>query len=476
MSLDQIINITISRRTTQPSRAGFGTPLIAAYFPVDIFNERVRAFGSLSAMEDVGFVATDPAYKQAAAIFAQNPSPATVKVGRRATAPQQVLHVVPGAVTEGDAHNLSITGYADAAFASRGADGNYNTDTQLLTVTAGNDAEDLVDAWIATLAVTGDYTLTKGNPGGGSASYLIITADNTTMDGLLFGVKYTVNGVPQGVDDVTAGSAGTGLTTDLGAIYDEDPDWYGLCLDSNSQTEIEAAAEWVSSNKKILVAQTQDLDVANVSVALDTTSVAYTLKSNSYTQTMLFWHTDNLDYVSGAMLGRALSTTPGSITWAHKQLTGVTAQQLTDNQLGILQASVSSPSGGKDVNTVTSINSISVTRYGSSMQGEFMDVQRYADYLEARLSEDTYAALVNNDKIPLTDAGINVLKGIWLARLNEGVTIGALLDDPEPTVEVPLASALSQEDRANRHLTGCKFRAQLAGAVHFLTLTGELAA
>jgi hypothetical protein len=230
------------------------------------------------------------------------------------------------------------------------------------------------------------------------------------MDGLIFGVTYDVDSKTRGVNDVTPDP---GIATDLAAIQTYDPDWFGLCIDSNSQAEIESAASWVQANGKLFVCQTQDVDVAGTSVASDTTSVAAVLKSNSYTSTMLFYHRNNLDMVSGAMLGKALPYTPGSINWAYQQLAGVQAQDLTDNELTNLQASVGSPTGGKDVNTVTSLNGISITRYGTSMQGEFMDVYRYALYLEARLQEDVYAALVNNSKLPMSDPGIQSIRGIW---------------------------------------------------------------
>ena len=472
MSLDQIISITVERRTTQPTQAGFGTPLIAAHFPISVFSDRTRSYSSLTALTD-DFETTDPVYLQAEAILSQSPSPSSFKVGRRALAPQQVLNVSPDAPVAGEVHTVTVTGYKDVAFASRGTAGNYVSDTYALTIAAESDEEDIVDAFVLEFGTTnpneGDWTATKS--GTGAAALLVITADNSTMDGLIFGVTYDVDSKTRGVNDVTPDP---GIATDLAAIQTYDPDWFGLCIDSNSQAEIESAASWVQANGKLFVCQTQDVDVAGTSVASDTTSVAAVLKSNSYTSTMLFYHRNNLDMVSGAMLGKALPYTPGSINWAYQQLAGVQAQDLTDNELTNLQASVGSPTGGKDVNTVTSLNGISITRYGTSMQGEFMDVYRYALYLEARLQEDVYAALVNNSKLPMSDPGIQSIRGIVLARLEEGVTIGALLGSPEPTCTVPRASEISASDRANRLLSGVTFRAQLAQAVNFVAIEGEL--
>ena len=468
MSLDQIISISVERRTTQPTQTGFGTPLIAAYFPTSVFSDRVRSFSTLTSLTDVGFKTTDPVYLQAEAILSQNPSPASFKVGRRALAPQQVLEITPTDLGVGEVHTVTITGYADSAFASRA----QVIDTASYTVVTSDTATLICDGLRAALTPTGDYAE-------GGTSTLTITASNTTMEGLIFGVEYTVDGKTRSVDDITtvdqfAADIGAGIATDLAAIQTYNSDWFGLCLDSNSRVEIEDAASWTQANRKLFVAQTQDADVAALPASSDTTSVAAVLKSNSYTGTMLFYHRNNLDMVSGAMLGKALPSTPGSINWAYQQLAGVQAQDLTDSEIIELQASVGDPALGKDVNTVTSLNGISVTRYGTSAQGEFMDVYRYALYLEARLQEDVFAALVNNSKLPMSDAGINAIRGIVLARLEEGVTIGALLGSPEPTCAAPRASDISSANRANRLLSDVTFRAQLAQAVNFVAIEGEL--
>ena len=106
--------------------------------------------------------------------------------------------------------------------------------------------------------------------------------------------------------------------------------------------------------------------------------------------------------------------------------------------------------------------------------GEFADVIRGADWLKARIQEDVFAALVQEDKLPLTDAGINVIKGLILGRLWEGVSNGFLAPDPEPNVTVPRAVDIPVADKAARKLTGVTFRAYLAGAIHYTVIEGEL--
>lgn len=480
--LNQIITVQIDRNTTTPTQQGFGTAALVGFFPTSIFPERVRTYTSLEALITDGFTASDPVYKMAAALKAQNPSPPQWKVGRRASPPQQILEVTPDAPVVGEVHRLEITGYGDSAFSAR----TEVTDVAEVTVTTEVDAEDIIDGWLTDLATPGgDYTPAK--VGLTTAATMTITADNTdvTMDGLLFNTVYTVNGLPRGIDDVTieddvAGDIGAALQADLAAIYAEDPDWYALAIDSNSQVEIAGAtgsggaASWVNSNKKIAVFQTQDIIVASQNVTTDTTSVAADLRDANNDRAMLFCHRGNLDYVSCAMLGRALPEDSGSITWAYKQLSGVLTQRFTAGELSNMSPSVSDPTGGKNVNTLTTLAGVNVTRYGQTSGGEFMDIARGADWLEARITERVYTLLVNNDKLPYTDAGIQAVVGEVLAQLQAGIARDFIAPDPEPTVTAPLARDVSAADKGGRILRDVKFRATLAGAIHYVVIEGEL--
>lgn len=103
-----------------------------------------------------------------------------------------------------------------------------------------------------------------------------------------------------------------------------------------------------------------------------------------------------------------------------------------------------------------------------------MDVMRGTDWLAARIQERVYALLIQNDKVPFTDAGIQAVKGEILAQLQAGVARDFLASDPEPTCTVPRAADVSAADKGNRQLNNVKFRATLAGALHKVTIEGEL--
>jgi len=455
MSLDQIITLNIDRTTVTPTAQGFGQPCVVAYFPTTIFPERTREYSNLTDMVTDGFLVTDPAYLAVSSCLAQNPSPPTVKVGRRALPPQQVLRIAPPDPSAGGTWTINITGYTAAGVSV--------TDSATTTQAPAADEEDVVDSWIVFLTVNGDYTAVK--EGTGSSATLLVTALNTTagVDGLLFGITAD-NG-----STVTDETPDPGIATDLAAIATYDPDWYGLIIDSNGEDEIAAAAGWVASAEpeKIFACQTQDPDVANVADSSDTTSIAAVLKAASRERTMLFFHRNNLEYACAAMLGNALPEDPGTINWSYRILTGATAQGLTTSQQGILE--------DKNANYVVSLAGVTATRWGSSSQGEWMDVIRGSDWVKARIQERLYGVLLQLDKVPYTDGGLQIIRSEILAQLQTGVDRGFLAAEPAPTCTVPRASEVSQADKGNRVVNDVTFRAVLAGAVNKIAIEGTLA-
>jgi hypothetical protein len=286
---------------------------------------------------------------------------------------------------------------------------------------------------------------------------------------MIFGVTYSVNDGSRGVDNLTPDPT-IKIATDLTNIEAYDPDWYGLCMDSDGRDEIwdevavTGAANWVESNDKLFVCQTADILVTDD--AGEETSIAYELKDANFDRTMLFAHRNNRDRVSAAMLGRALPEAAGSITWALKELNAVSSQDFSTSEINI--------ANDKEVNVITTIAGVAVTRFGTASGGEFMDVMRGADWIAARIAERIYGTLISNDKISFTDAGISVIKNEVLAQLDAGVARDFLAPLPEPTCTVPRAADVSAANKGNRHLPDVTFRAVLAGAVHTVAIEGQL--
>lgn len=435
MSLSDIVSVSITAETTSVSREGFGTPLLAAYHT--LWAERVREYSSLSEMVDDGFSALGPIYRGAAKIFGQNPRPQTLKIGRKALPTTQVVHVIPFNTTAGAVNSFTVV-HPDG------------TETAVSYTNGGAETvATIVTALTALLAAIPDHVAVD--------STTHVTCTGTA--GFLFDYK-SVNIKTIKLFDA---SANPGVATDLAAIRAEDSDWYGLALDSNSEAEVLAAAAWAEAEKIIFGANTADHGAKD---AVITTDVMSDLETAAYARTFCMWSGSILSYAGAAWLGKCLPFDPGSETWAFKTLAGVAVDNLTTAE----QTAIRNKTG----NYYTEVAGVNITRPGWTAAGEFIDITRYVDFLGARLQENCFSLFVNNVKLPYTDASVDLVRAEILAQLRRGIAAGAIAADPEPTVTAPKVADIAAADRAARHLPDVTFTAQLAGAIHSLTITGTL--
>lgn len=433
MSLDDIVSVQVRAETATPTREGFGTPLFAAYHTR--YLDRVREYASLQGITDDGFTSTSPVYLAASKIFSQSPRPRTIKIGRRASAPSESLRFTPTSAVQGVVYTITFVGATDLSVT--------------YTVPGSASIASVCTALTALIDALSGLGATDGT------THVDVTSDTP---GVLFGVRGLNKELE--VEDRTADP---GLAADLTAIETADPDWYGLCLDSNSKAEILVAAAWLETRKKIGSFDSGDSGIAKSVV---TTDVASGLMTGNYARSHLLAKKEVRGFAGAALLGERLPAAPGSDTWALKTLRSVPADRWTTTETSAIQnkrASFYSTVAGRDV-----------VQGGRSGAGEWMDVTRFIDWLTARIKEDVFAALINAPKIPYTDEGVDRIRAVIYAVLEEGVRAGGLAASPAPTVTAPKVADVSAVDRGNRYLPDVRFTAQLAGAIHTLAITGTV--
>jgi hypothetical protein len=440
MSLEDIISVSITAQTTTVSRLGFGTPLIARFH--NVFASVVREYKTLTAMTDDGWPATDPAVLIATKIASQNPKPAKWKIGKRTTAPAQAVRFTPVNTTEDYVYEFDIVvGTTTTAISY----------TVLAAATVNSIAtalQPLIDAVAGITAVdaTGSVTVTTDTAG----DLVDFVRVSDKPDDLQF-------------KDETADP---GIAADLTAIETVDPDgWYALLLDSQGEAEILAAAAWIEARKKIFLCNTSDTEVVDNVV---TTDVMSDLQSFAYARTAIIYSQARLlNWTGAAWGGNRLPSDPGSSTWAFKTLASVQVDaNLTGGQVSVIESK-----GGNVYRTIAGVN---VTTFGITASGEYVDVTRFIDWLDARIKERIFGVLINNAKIPYTDKGVGLMTAQVLAQLNQGITAGGLAADPAPVVTAPLVADIDPADKASRVLPDINFTATLAGAIHQLVITGVL--
>ena len=441
-SLDSIVDVQISKETATVSRVGFGTPATLTYHTV--FPEFARTYGSLSEMVSDGFTTSSREYKMAAAVFAQNPRPRSIVIGRRANAPRRTVDLTPKSpVLPLTAYDIEINGETMAyttdatptvAEITLGLTTDINTGTQNVLATDGTTKVTIVSA---------------DAPGGSAADDVPFLVD---FDPSLWEIKDVGVDPTPGIDD------------DLADLILANDDWYGLVADAHSPSEISALAAAIeaAASPKIYIADSQDSDI----IKTGSSDIASTLKTAAYDRTGLIYHPSADPSAAASWLGRQLPTDPGSTTWMFKRLTGVATYSLTTGEQGFID--------GKNGNHYQTVADAPITATGKMASGEFIDVTRFVDWLTARIKENVFRVLTINPKIPYTNLGIQTIANEVEGVLKNGATQGGIDGEQAIIVEAPLAEDVDANDKASRLLPDVTFIATLAGAVHKVEIRGTV--
>lgn len=444
-ALSNYSSIAITRDTLASARRGFGKMLLLSSTPrivTQFGSTRTREYSSYAEVIVDFPSTTGPEALFAAAAFAQEPHVASVVIGRAALQPTKVVTITP-VVQNSHLYTLRL-----------GGDG-ATTTTCTFTSDASATATEICDA-LRTLinAIVGKNFLATGT------TTIIVTADAV---GKWFWVEQTDLGADF---TITETHADPGVATDLAAIALANPDWYALYTIYNSNAYALAAAAWVQSNERVYLLETNETTSASTAVGnSETLDDIHTL---GYTRTHGVWHGYPGELALAAEGGLGLSYAPGSVTFALKRLTGVTPNQLTSTHRTNITA--------RKANSYEPVGDtgIAVTFDGTVASGEYLDVIRDLDFVKDDISKAVFDVLVGNPKLPYTNAGIAVIQGVILARLNAHVGMGIFSNDPAPAVTVPLVADVSAADKAARRLTNVRFTATLAGAVHSVQVTGTV--
>jgi len=273
------------------------------------------------------------------------------------------------------------------------------------------------------------------------------------------------------VSRVVVGRADSGdadVAASLAAIQAEDNSWYGLVVDQAFEDDVADIAAWVEANKRLGFYWTTDADVPD---ATKTTDIASTLKGMAYDRAVTIWNpmpmdgaTEKPDYPDAAWVGEGFPYEPGTSTWAYKTLKGISPANVSGKETTLQN---------KNCNYYSEVGGVNITQEGKVASGEWIDIIIGTDWIEARLSEAVYSALVNNRKIPYDDSGITLIEGLVKGVLNQAAAAGILQAD-SIVVTVPRYADIPQADKLARKLPDVKFTALYQGAIHRTTINGTI--
>jgi len=434
-SISSVVSVNIRANSRNPTRAGFGTPLIYTYHTV--FAEKWRVYTSLAGMIADGFTVTSSAYRLAQALTNQNPSVKSWVVGRKDTAPtfSQVLAIT--SAVEGAHVRFKVI---DSAGVVQQVD--YTIGAAATTSSVATAVELLVEAL-------------AGVDSAASAADITVTSSVAGFKPYIYDLENC------GVHETTADA---GYDTELAAFELLNNAWYFVLADSQSPANVAKIAAYVLPRTKLYFVATQ----SNLELA-GTGTLGSDLKALANGRTVLIYGFNPHEFSGAAWVGVGAPQTPGEITWANKQLTGVTAKDLTSTQQTNLETD--------NINHYQEIAGLGATRNGVVTSGEWIDVVHGTDALTAAIQEAVWTVMANAGKIPFTDAGLDLIASAILGamkRFEGNAERPGLLLPGSSKVSMPLAADISASDKRLRRLTGVAFYAKFAGAVHAVDLVGTL--
>lgn len=256
--------------------------------------------------------------------------------------------------------------------------------------------------------------------------------------------------------------------------------WYVVCTAGVDPAEYEEIAAYIETQEKMFVYT--EMDYFGAGEEGENASYVGTV----YFRSMGVYGKEESDqamedvpeanaYINVAFAAKWLNYESGSETSAFKTLATVYPSKLTTTEMKALE--------GDAMNYFITVGNKNITMHGMTRGGEWADVIRFRDWLKNDMQLAVVNLFVTRPKVPYTDSGIALVQNQMIASLKRGQNAGGIAEDefdedgntiPGFVTSVPLSSSITASEKASRKLRNCKFKARLAGAIHFAELKGSL--
>lgn len=177
-------------------------------------------------------------------------------------------------------------------------------------------------------------------------------------------------------------------------------------------------------------------------------------------------------YGVGALVGALGNETVGSITWKFKTLGGVAPVKfLTVSEVKKLHE--------KKMFTYVTKAGVNQTSEGTTMGGDFIDALHGDDWIKASIESSLQRLLSSSNKLAFDAAGIATIDAAVTDVLTTATNNGIILANPETGAGEFNVTTVSRADTpaadiALRQYNGLAFSYTRAGAIHSVTVSGEI--
>jgi hypothetical protein len=258
----------------------------------------------------------------------------------------------------------------------------------------------------------------------------------------------------------------------LDAIKRQNNSWYAVSCSARGLDAQKEIAAWIQANEKLGIITSGDPALINAGSG----DIAEWCKTNNFDRVIVFYHPDAalvnpaVDELSpndptpeAAYFGKMLTKHPGSATWKFKGLQGVSTYELTQGQVTNVET--------KNATWYMTTADVPMTAEGKTAAGEYIDVIHGLDWLKSRIQNLVFTPMVQEDKIPYTDAGVQIIVSSLRAALEEGKQYQILASYE---IACPAVADLAANWKGERTLPDVDFTAVLAGAIHKTIINGTI--
>jgi hypothetical protein len=487
--IKRFIDVEITKGTSRVSAAGFNVLMAITNSDLISTSRRIKSFTTYASVA-LFFGSSSEEAKAANAFYFQNAfqtdQPDELQFGRYVDASIAAL-IECGTEPELDFEVWKLV--SDGEFAVT-IDGVLNEETGLdfTSVTSLDDVASVIDTALGAAGdcyyLDGRFNIKSGTVGAASTITLLSTvAAPAGTD--ISGAAYLDGDTLYGPANLTGSilSQGQILETPeeaLTAIEAINDDWYAMSgiLAMRDIPATDAFATAIESRRKMFLIATNDVTVLTLGA---TSSFSYYCKNLNYKRSASIYSATAAEYPDFSWLGQQLPKDVGSTNWAFKELAGtadgavvdITPDNLTEAQIDAaldVNCNVYTPTLGSNFVYLGTMNG----GRNADKEGEYIDIIRNIDFLQARTEEGLISLLLEREIIPMTDAGITMTE----ARLQEmletyGVVQGILIGGSVLT-SFPKRSDISQTDRDDRLLPDGTFTADLQGAINKVVVRGTV--
>jgi len=485
--IKRFVDVEIRKDTPRVSAAGFGILMMITNSLLLSSTVRHKSFLSAAAVD--AFFGDDSEESLAAdAFFFQDPflenQPNEIQFGRFVDdAIAALLECGSSPETDLEVWKLVTTGTLTVVIDTADVD---LTGLDFHSVTSMADVATVIDT---ALGVDGDcYFLINrfcfvSASTGASSTITLLTPEGTGVD--ISGSDYLDGDVLVGPTNLggsilSQGQIAEEFAAAITAIENVNSDWYamGALKEFRDDTVTEDMADEIESRRKMFLIATND---ANTLILDDTSTFMYYLKNANYKRSAGIYHDNSNLYPDTSWMGQQLPKDVGSTNWAFKELAGIAEGAEVNIPAVVLSELQKDAALDVNCNVYTTVLAADFVYLGTmgggknvDKEGEFIDIIRNIDFLQARTEEGLMSLFLEKDIIPFTNAGITTADTRLRSRLDEyGVKQGILVVGSIIT-SFPKRSEVSQSDRDDRLLPDGTFTAELQGGINKVVVRGTV--